>query len=283
MRKNILDVIIKPKVWYTKKEGIMSNKLIKLYKVENFTDNRNTLVIITHGIAEHLGRYDYFTSKLNESGLSVLRYDLRGHGKSEGKKGYVKSFKFFIDDLHALVLEYKSQFKNIFLFGHSMGGEIVNLYSATYHDVKGIVSSAASVDTPASAAILKIIPYKLIGFIKQKTSFGNTLCSNPDVVKAYQEDPLVLPYFYGRLAGEMFINAIRYIKRNTHLMNTPILFIHGAEDKVVSPSFSKDLYDKIKIDEKRIIIYHNARHEVLNEYCKDIVIKDVIDWIKENE
>ena len=91
-------------------------------------------IIITHGIAEHSGRYEEITKKLNDQGYSVIRYDLRGHGQSQGKRGALKSYHQFIDDLHVLVSEEKkANTKRIFLFliGHSMGGLIVNLYRNT--------------------------------------------------------------------------------------------------------------------------------------------------------
>jgi alpha-beta hydrolase superfamily lysophospholipase len=251
---------------------------VSLFVKENNIKDSKGVVIITHGIAEHSSRYDYFVKKLNESSYDVFTYDLRGHGRSGGDKGKVDSFKDFINDLHEIVKYLAPKYTNIFLFGHSMGGEIVNLYNATYDDCMAIVSSAASTNTPIDANILKFLPKFLIKGIKKKTSFGDTLTHNQEIVNAYNNDPLVLRYFYGSLAYEMFIKGIKYLNKNINNMKTPILFLHGEMDLIVSPKFSQILYDKIPISDKNIIIYQNSRHEILNEESKDLVILDVINW-----
>lgn len=71
----------------------------KLRFKKDAVENPKALIVIAHGLCEHLNRYDYFTDKLNENGYSVYRYDQRGHGKSEGKKVYFKDFNEMPDDL----------------------------------------------------------------------------------------------------------------------------------------------------------------------------------------
>ena len=79
-------------------------------------------IIAIHGLGEHLGRHDYlpdlFSSKYN-----ICQFDLRGHGKSQGKRGAVKDFKFFSDDLIEVIdfLQNNFEMKDYTLFGHSMG------------------------------------------------------------------------------------------------------------------------------------------------------------------
>ena len=84
---------------------IMEERMISSFDGTNLrfrkdeVENPKALIVIAHGLCEHLNRYDYFTEKLNENGYSVYRYDQRGHGKSEGKKVYFKDFNEMPDDL----------------------------------------------------------------------------------------------------------------------------------------------------------------------------------------
>ena len=55
---------------------------VNLRYKENYIDNPKAVVIIVHGFAEHIGRYDYLTNKLNNRDYSIFRYDARGHGLS---------------------------------------------------------------------------------------------------------------------------------------------------------------------------------------------------------
>ena len=44
---------------------------------------------IHHGITLHLEFFDSLIKEMNNSDIIVYRFDARGHGKSEGKKGYI--------------------------------------------------------------------------------------------------------------------------------------------------------------------------------------------------
>ena len=68
---------------------------IELFVQKNLVENPKAIIVIVHGLAEHLGRYDYVASKLNDWGYSVYRFDNQGHGKSEGKRTYIKDYKNF--------------------------------------------------------------------------------------------------------------------------------------------------------------------------------------------
>ncbi len=61
------------------------------------------MVVIVHGICEHSGRYDYTASRFNQWGYSVYRFDLRGHGRSGGQRGFVENYERFIDDTDLVV------------------------------------------------------------------------------------------------------------------------------------------------------------------------------------
>ena len=51
------------------------------------------LFVITHGLAEHSECYHPLAKMLSDDGWLVYAWDLRGHGRSEGKRGYIKNFR----------------------------------------------------------------------------------------------------------------------------------------------------------------------------------------------
>ena len=65
-------------------------KDVKLFYKVNKVENPKAAVVFVHGICEHLGRYEFLKDRFNEVGYNVYRYDARGHGKSEGKRGYLE-------------------------------------------------------------------------------------------------------------------------------------------------------------------------------------------------
>jgi len=241
-------------------------------------------IIITHGIAEHSGRYDEITEKLNAASFTVVRYDIRGHGMSQGKRGALKSYHQTIDDLHQLVLEEKKlKPKKIFLIGHSMGGLIVNMYAVKYHDVDGIISSAAPSYYIKDVLPFRIIGYRWLGFLTRKTNFADDQLSRiKEVEDAYINDPLNLKKFHFSLAGNMMVSGVRYLNKHLDAYQTPVLLIHGEADKIVPVEFSKRLIELIPFEDKKLITYPGAYHEIFNDLDREQTFSDVITWLYEH-
>ena len=116
------------------KDHINSFDNTKLFLNKEIMDNSKAVIVIVHGLAEHSGRYDYLANKLHESSISTYRFDHRGHGKSDGERGYYSDFNEIIEDTHTIVnmaIEENPSLP-IFILGHSMGGYAVSLFAAKY-------------------------------------------------------------------------------------------------------------------------------------------------------
>jgi alpha-beta hydrolase superfamily lysophospholipase len=274
-----------PVFGYNKGKGAVKMLInhILLHVKRDDVENPKGTVIITHGIAEHSGRYQEITEKLNGAGFSVVRYDVRGHGQSQGKRGALKSFHQFIDDLHALVVEEKKlNPKKIYLLGHSMGGMIVNMYAVKYQDADGIISSAAPTYFIKDVLPFRFMGYKWLGFLTKKTNFADDQLSRIKAVEeAYIQDPLNLKKFYFSLAGNMFVSGVRYLNRNIKDYQTPVLILHGGNDKIVPFQFSERLLSLIPLEDKKLIIYPDNYHEIFNDLDREQVFQDVISWLLE--
>ncbi|KAA5634784.1 lysophospholipase, partial [Pseudomonas aeruginosa] len=75
----------------------------KLFTTKNLINKMDGVVVITHGLAEHSGRYHYVEQRLNQANLGVYKFDHRGHGKSEGEEVYYDDFNDLIDDINHIV------------------------------------------------------------------------------------------------------------------------------------------------------------------------------------
>lgn len=262
---------------------MLINDVLIHVKRNDVNDAKGT-VIITHGIAEHSGRYEEITQKLNEAMFSVVRYDIRGHGLSQGKRGALKSYHQTIDDLHELVLEEKkNQPKKLFLIGHSMGALIVNMYGVKYHDVDGIISSAAPSNFINDVLPFRFIGYRWLGFLTKKTNFADDQLSRIKAVEeAYIQDPLNLKKFYFSLAGNMFVGGVRYLNKHIKAYQTPVLLLHGENDKIVPMQFSKRLFELLTVEDKTLITYPDAYHEIFNDLDREKTFADVILWLNQH-
>lgn len=88
------------------------------------------LLIVVHGLAEHSGRYMNVVNRFVASGYAVYGIDHIGHGKSDGKRVYVKRFQDYINTLRIYIETIHDWQPGIplFLIGHSMGGLIGAAY-----------------------------------------------------------------------------------------------------------------------------------------------------------
>jgi lysophospholipase len=264
---------------HSNKGFIESVKGIKLYFERDLVEHPRVVVLILHGICEHLGRYVYLKNQFNTMSFNVYRFDFRGHGYSEGRKAHIDDYNEYIDDVDVMLKKVKVENPNVpvIILGHSFGGFIAVAYGIINQNrAEGYIISAPT--TSDEAGILDTFKSNMAIDTYVQNNLSKIVCSDAQVRKEYVEDPLVHDKMSIGLVKEM-LKGIAWMKRSIEKFNDPILLIHGEEDQIVSYIDSEDLYEKMSSKDKNIIIYPGLWHEILNEKMKDQVILDVITWI----
>jgi len=243
------------------------------------------VLVIVHGLAEHCGRYDYVARKFNENQLSVYRFDNRGHGKSGGARGDNDRLDHFLKDAHMIVnlAADENKDKPVFMLGHSMGGLIAAAYGAAYgHILKGQITSGAVLDALPMFKPLEETYTEEMGSQMMPNALSELICRDPEVVKGYQDDPLVLKEYTFRLLYTTFIQGVAWLHKNLNQYRYPCLILHGGGDQLVPASSSQWFHAHVPAKDKTIKLYPECYHEILNEKVeKDTVIADVVGWINE--
>lgn len=253
---------------------IFKEKKHKIAYFEKYVPNSKSGIIILHGLAEHKGRYIDFINKLEQKDISVFAFDLRGHGESGGRRGDVKNFNQLISDLEFFIKFIKSQYQNLklLLFGHSFGGQIALVYAAKYK-IDGLILSSPVFE---SRKIFKILPYKLMGFIKLKKKHSESSA----MLEVSQKDTLSCHKFTVRLIGIMLNEAIKAIYNNINKLDSPTLILFGKLDPLVNYTVAENIFPRIKAENKTLKVYEDVKHRIVqNEGC-DKRIDEIIDWIR---
>lgn len=265
----------------SKNEKYKTRDNLELFLKKDLVNEPKAVILIVHGLAEHCGRYDYVTSKLNNLKYNIYRFDNRGHGKSDGDKIYIDDYNKFVDDVDEIIELVKAENKNkqVYILGHSMGGMISTIYGINHpKKVDGIIISAgvtcdnANLMTPN----INLDPHHMVD-----NKLSSLICTNREIVDNYNNDPLVAH----KISGSMFIEcnkAINYIKKNMHNFNYPVFILHGSDDKIVDKQDSITLFENINSRYKKIKIYAGMYHEILNEFERDEVIADINNWIRKD-
>ncbi|MBU5484564.1 lysophospholipase [Clostridium sp. MSJ-11] len=258
----------------------------EIFYAKDMVENPRAIVLIVHGLCEHLGRYDYLTNKLNSFQYTVYRFDNRGHGRSGGERGYLEKFSDFLEDANVIVDLAKEENKKcpIFMLGHSMGGLITAAYGIKYENkLNGqMLSGAALLELPIFEDLKKDNHFEKYPREKSPNGLSHLICRDEEVVKAYDEDPLVLKETNIKLLGEAFINGAAWVKEGVKGYTYPCLIMHGEDDKIVPLDCSKWFFNYSSSKDKTLKIYEECYHEILNEKEeKEEVIEDIQEWIEE--
>lgn len=255
----------------------------KLNMVSDSVAKPKGIVIIIHGLCEHLGRYEYIANKLNEAGYSTYRYDHRGHGCSEGKRTFFSTYTEISDDLNAVVnfVKRENPDSKLFILGHSMGGHASACFGTRYPGkVNGIILTGALIrqnNAPDGS-----FPIRLPDDYYLENKFTEVICSDSEVRKKYLNDPLVEKKIAVGLLNRCW-EGVQFLKENGKAFKDPVLVLHGCCDTIVSEKDSRDFFGDISSEDKTLKIYPCLFHEILNEPCKDKIIAEIVFWLDEHE
>ncbi|MCB0351230.1 MAG: lysophospholipase [Bdellovibrionales bacterium] len=247
-------------------------------------------IIVSHGIAEHSDCYQRFAEDIAAHNWTVFVYDLRGHGRSEGKRGYVNRFQDYCDDLDAAIRFVKSQSyakeKPLVLFGHSMGG-LITLKTYVTHSLSGIQCLALS--SPALGLTIDIPKLKekaahIMSDWLPKLTLHNeidfrVLTRDENLVKEYKLDPLR----HDKISPRLFLGmqeAFQEMSKAAPDIHIPIIMQLAGTEKVVSTPASEKVFSLLGSKKKELFIYTDSYHEIFNDLDRDRVIKDFIGFIK---
>ncbi len=239
-------------------------------------------ILLIHGLAEHIGRYEHVIEALNEAGWAVTAIELRGHGESEGKRGHVDRWSQYLDDVRAAAATIDGP---VVILGHSMGG-LVALDLAIDGLANGIRAMALSdpnVAVAIEAPAFKVMGAKLLSKLMPNLSLDNELdasliCRHQPVVDKYVADPLVFSTITPRWFTEM-LKAQERVMAHATQYTTPLLMLLGEGDAICDWKTSAALARNWG-GESKTIQYPELYHEIFNELEGETVIKDMIKWLE---
>ena len=252
---------------------------LKLYLQIDSEENPKAVVVVVHGLCEHCGRYGYVTSRLNDAGYSVYRFDHRGHGRSDGKPVYYDSWDENSNDIYDVVQIAKAENpgKKLYVLGHSMGGYGTACFATRFpKEADGIILSGAL--TRYNTQCAGPLPLEAPADMYVPNALGDGVCSDPTVTKAYAEDPLVAKQMSIGLLNSMYA-GVAYLKEHAQDFIAPVLILHGCNDGIVSPTDSMELFQEIGSTDKSLRIYAHLFHEIFNEPVKSQILDDVTLWL----
>lgn len=244
------------------------------------------LLVLSHGLGEHSGRYPALAAYFVGHGFAVGGLDHNGHGASDGVPGDVQAFDDYVSDLAQLrdILVSRHPDIPVFLLAHSMGA----LVGASYlfqaqQQFDGAVMSGIPVKTGTHPGPLLQWLIRFFAVVAPRLGLTQLdaagVSRDPEVVKNYIEDPLV---YHGKLRARLlreFFAAIARLENEAGSLTLPLLLVHGGKDAMVLPESSRLIHAKAGSSDKTLSIYPELYHEVFNEPEREEVLAEVLDWL----
>lgn len=279
------------------------------------TAKPRSVVQLTHGMAEHIGRYEAFASFLSERGFIVTGQDQAGHGKSLGDtmiKGYFgeeNGWANLVKDMQTLHANTREAYPDIpyILLGHSMGSFLARTYASRCgEDIDAFIFSG----TAGKNGALPIAKWLANRDIKKgkltspnqtlnQLAFGAYAKAIPDAktpfdwlshdrstVDAYMKDDncgfvFTTAAFRDLFDGLMEIGAKDWAGKVPH---KPILILSGACDPVGGKDAKgpREVAQSLRDTGHDVLlqIYEGGRHEMLNEPEKYTVYQDILAFLE---
>ena len=237
-------------------------------------------IIATHGIGEHLGRHRYIQDLFGYD-FNIFQYDLRGHGRSMGRRAHVTDFNLFMEDLHEIIQFLKDKYKmeRYALFGHSMGGLITCSYIQNFADKNfypervfvnappvgfpGLLGELIRVSTKGMWRNIVKLPVTLpLGGLVDL----NYLSHDPMVKENYIQDELNSMKLHSKLLFEMVKCSKETFSRPLR-PECPMFATIGTMDKIVNFEACDKYFKQIEkaVDYQT---FDDAYHELHNEIEK---------------
>lgn len=272
-------------------------------------------LLVTHGMAEHGGRYQALGQALATAGIEVYAVDLRGHGLSiqDGRAGHFadsNGWNLVIEDLRSLNHHIRCTGPQgpLFMLGHGLGSYLVMSYLMQYScSVQGaLLSGPIYLRTTLRYRLARLLArlehlrqggqghsrllHALIftplrRSVPRHQGRHGWLSSHPASVESYSQDPLCgFP-----CTNQLWLDVFEGLQRITPRQNLqqishslPLLLLGGEQDALHKGTRLLNLASVLRDSGKHCVdvkLYAGMRHELHNERQSGRVFRDIIAWI----
>lgn len=243
------------------------------------------IIVITHGLNSHSGYYQWTAEQFTAQNYAVYSLDQQGRGQSEGERFYTDNIYDAVADVDYVVDLAKKEKPTlpVFMLGHSAGGVLACLYTLEHQEkLNGLICESFAFKVPApdfALAVLKGISHVAPHWHTIKLK-NEDFSRNPDAVAFMNNDPLIADESQPSKSMEQLVKADERLEQEFFKITLPIFILHGTEDKATKPSGSQFFYDNAGSIDKTLKLYEGHYHDLLNDLDKEIVMNDIIEWVK---
>lgn len=248
-------------------------------------------LVLAHGYGEHLGRHLHFLRWLAERGVECHALDFRGHGLSQGIRGYVTRWEEYLDDLQALLDHGELQNSKAgalpsFVLGHSHGALIVAAAALERTlPVDGVILTAPYFRSKMYVPRWKrLLAHTLSGALPKLAIRSGLqaewMTTDAEMIRDSREDALSLHAATARWYTTM-LRKQREVLAGAPGFRLPLLILMGDADPVADPVGAHDFFERVSSSDKQFHLIPQLLHELLRETDREPLFEQILAWLRE--
>lgn len=245
------------------------------------------VIVVSHGLAEHGGRYETLARELVQRDHAVYAVDHRGHGRSSGPRANIERFAHLVADFCAFTERCAGEHPAtpVFMLGHSMGGAVAFASALRLqHRLHGLVLSAPALATGQAVPRWQEMFVRLLSLVAPDTGAltlpPDAVSRDPSVVARYAADPLVHHKAIPARTLVELLRAMQGFPASAPGLRLPTLVLHGTADKLVPLAATQPVYRAFGTRDCVVQLYEGLYHEVFNEPERERVTADLLRWLE---
>ncbi|MCL6573825.1 MAG: lysophospholipase [Bacillus sp. (in: Bacteria)] len=254
------------------------------YRVIEPLTTPKAVVILVHGHGDHSGGLQNLSGSMVKKEYIVYAFDLRGHGKSSGKRGFIRNWDEFRGDLHEFrkLVSKEQPDLPLYIVGHSIGGLITLDYSLDHSaGISGIVAISPAIS-------YEVTPFEQLGIaLMSKLKPDYSINKSTSIQLLTKDSPLRDKFYSDGLRhnivtpglGRSLIQAISRLENLAPSIKLPFLLQYGLDDKITPPTKLSHFYNLVSSKDKQLYEYPLVRHRPFDGVGREQFLGDLVGWL----
>ncbi len=251
------------------------------------------VIICVQGLGGHGGYYKPLAGQLAQQGTIVVAPDLRGHGRSAGRRGDIDSFARYLEDVAATAqwVDKRWPGKPLHLLGESMGSSIALQYVAhPQYRLHPAPIAGLILVSPVLRPAIRPTPQEVVRYVRalltmpthpaiSVTGREELGCREPAFNAQLRADPLFVRQVSARFLYQL-TKWLRQSRRRAAHISVPLLILRGECDAIAHPSGISALLRQSAVTRHQMVIFPEAYHCLLYDPATPSVVQTLQTWLE---
>ncbi|HLR62689.1 MAG TPA: alpha/beta fold hydrolase [Lentibacillus sp.] len=248
----------------------MANHFPVMKEAEEFYYPGNTTgVLVIHGFTGTTQSMHYLDKQFSEEGFTVFGPRLTGHG-TDPEDMEQRTYHDWIETVENGLDKLQATCEEVFVAGLSMGGTLTLYLAENHPEIKGIMPINAATHMPDLIENYESLKDAETRFVP---GIGSDIKQEAAEELAYKQTPVK--------SMKELIQLSDLVKEKLPGITAPAMILSSAEDHVVPPENSREIYESISSEDREFVVLENSYHVATLDNDKELIAEKCVKFIRD--